>query len=72
MPTSSASENERITSPPKKNSASSTRAVVNEVLMVRLSISLMASLTIFSGSVSRVLRKFSRIRSATTMESFSE
>ena len=67
-----AKENERMASPPKKKMQRSTKSVVNEVMIVRVSVLLIESLNSFS--VSRVGKsvRFSRIRSKTTTLSLIE
>ena len=62
----------RSTSPPKTNSASTANKVVPEVMIVRLRVWLMLALTSVAKSSRRMRRRFSRTRSKTTIESFTE
>ena len=71
-PTSNATENQYKPSPPKKNMANTTNNTVVTVIKVRRKVSVSEISTISVGSAPRILRKFSRIRSNTTMVSLSE
>ncbi len=71
-PISMVSEKPSSSAPPKMKSISTTTSVVAEVMMVRLSVCVSETLTISYGVPRRILRKFSRIRSETTILSFSE
>ena len=63
MPKIIAATNERMTSPPKMNSASSASNVVSDVMVVRDSVSLTErSISSVSG-IFLYLRRFSRMRS---------
>ena len=71
-PTNMVKAKPRSTSPPNRNSARTAKAVVPDVMMVRLRVWLMLALTSLSNASRRMRRRFSRTRSNTTMESFTE
>ena len=72
MPQIIAAENERMTSPPRKNSASSARNTVVAVMIVRGSTALTDMSTISAVDRRLYLRITSRMRSSTTTVSLSE
>ena len=61
-----------MTSPPKTNNATTTRSVSDEVITVRDSVWFTDAFMISTGVPLRIRRKFSRMRSNTTIVSFSE
>ena len=72
MPIRSASEKPLMILPPKMNSDSTTNSVVPEVMTVRVRVWLIEVFMTSIGVPLRMVRKFSRMRSNTTMVSFSE
>ena len=71
-PTSIVNANPSSTSPPNTYSASTAKPVVPDVISVRASVWLTLTLTSRSNRSRRIRRRFSRTRSNTTMESFTE
>ena len=71
-PTISVKANAWMISPPKMNKAISTSRVVPLVIKVRASVWFTEVLTTWTGVLFRMRGKFSRMRSNTTMVSFSE
>ena len=71
-PISMVSEKPSRIGPPNRNSIRITIRVVPEVIKVRCSVWVNDTLKISYGVPRRILRKFSRIRSDTTILSFSE
>ena len=72
MPTTIVNAKPCSTSPPKKNSASDDSSAVPEVMIVRPSVWLMATLMTVSSESRRMLRRFSRTRSKITIVSLVE
>jgi len=72
IPITSASENPRSTGPPNTSNESAASSVSPEVNTVRLNVWLMLRLIVWASGSRSLQRRFSRMRSNTTMVSFIE